>query len=1436
MRSIRRLLQKYHNDDALPVRAALAKWGVLKDKFIPMINEYQDDHDFLYTMGKIIIFMTTLPPGATTPSTLLSAPNSDNKKRRVRYVMQHLDVSSTLRTICLYISRLSYTTSHMQVLRTIKHNLLKNCPTFVPTYLSILAPALDPNIPTKSEEHVQTCDLVFTLFKQLMEIPNPNHSNLERTVGNEFSRSQFETMHSTLHEEFISSLYYGGAFHVAVDITCLLERREFQKLNLLFLEFWWSLFKHVPSSENLLKYRARQELIVLEYELETKLGPLKAPMFCPPLNTTSAMSSSSTSTSSSDAPSSQIFSPLSSRSSNNAIDPLTIGRKIEKQALLAARAPRMATNLARLGNPVMEVRSMGKMTMMYGLEQNASIYSSNRLMNIAPKAQRGRKKNDLPIQTVEIDGGAMTSSGIIASANQSSGSLVSQAITTGIAAAKAASQKQKHDRIASRLYSLLRGGTSPEDALSLSVSDLMPGSFRSHTPIHGEEASLSSMSDPSLSRYEETKDFRSVAEEVLCQMVHVLLTPQELREGNRGDSEDVEDVDRTDDAMSSESGSKISSSTLKNSDAELEAQPIIPFVSLIDSVKQLLVREADALLPADSLKYFQLLSIFFGANRAKVDSFLKGARSLLSAHKKRLQQASKDEATATDVLKLLKTLEEYPVPKFNAEVLLVSLDNWSVHHAVNHCLTFMEASNWPALAVAGAFFKELVSTVALMVFDGDEETMEIGNKLWQQLFSEREISDLVPKIMRLYKPTLFPPSFLFHIAEGAHYLMRMAEKAAEAGIRGNQIRRKHSSSDQSNREKATFNAEVYFYDYVHPVIIELYTYLFSSYATNSPKTNYFLLTFFNRIAKMENSQAGYNVFTKEPFTYRSALYTLPLLSLCTDMLNNRVLHAQSGMQPVVQWARDHCRLFLSDSEANPLLFVEVLFSRNTKLLHTSVASHYGILSGAVSASQDTGSADKDGESVLVAAHREYTGAEILEDEPSVVSNLFQEQLAHMDRTGTGHTDSSASGPTESIPSRSSAANAAVSNAATNASTAPRVRVYGSCRDVSQILYLGEKVSTGAYLSHAPTAKAPKRLTIAQMQALEAEEEAVRAAEARNETMRAVFRAGELAEAEARERGRALGLTGDDLDGYAEEIRRQAEAESRLAMEKEQDALASFSDDEDKGATASVRAGKGKGRKAEKKAAAAKDPGKGKKRKSQCRGRNEGASSEEDLRGASGDESSVHDDSFDSDDSDSNSRSELDWDAMIAQEKANRGLQSSAVASSSIQESHLVVTEPTVAATEPLSIPEPLSTTASTPVTSKRSRKRLRGKRLTGPDGESDSESSVVGAPSSAVENNTTAHSPKRMRHSPEAVSSPIPGDIDAANVEQTSPKKLAGASEPHDSISWNSDEELDTPVGSPSKTLEPSGMPSSQPLSIDASPAEKLVRKKAGVIDDDDDE
>ena len=102
--------------------------------------------DFLYNVGKVLVFITALPAGAATPSALGSGPE---RVARVRVVAEHL-----------------------VILQDVKRSILRHCPEFVPAFLSLIAPCLEPGR-EKTAAETNALDLTLTLFKQVRKQGRP---------------------------------------------------------------------------------------------------------------------------------------------------------------------------------------------------------------------------------------------------------------------------------------------------------------------------------------------------------------------------------------------------------------------------------------------------------------------------------------------------------------------------------------------------------------------------------------------------------------------------------------------------------------------------------------------------------------------------------------------------------------------------------------------------------------------------------------------------------------------------------------------------------------------------------------------------------------------------------------------------------------------------------------------------------------------------------------------------------------------------------------------------------------------------------------------------------------------------------------------------------------------------------------------------------------
>jgi Timeless protein/Myb-like DNA-binding domain len=104
--------------------------------------------------------------------------------------------------------------------------------------------------------------------------------------------------------------------------------------------------------------------------------------------------------------------------------------------------------------------------------------------------------------------------------------------------------------------------------------------------------------------------------------------------------------------------------------------------------------------------------------------------------------------------------------------------------------------------------------------------------------------------------------------------------------------------------------------YAHPKIIDAYMYILGGYKDNSAATNHCLLRLLNTIA----------VDLKLP----AMLYQLSIFQLFEEVLADKSLKRDSRCMELYSFSKYITRSFFADTAKNPLLFVEILFWKNSR--------------------------------------------------------------------------------------------------------------------------------------------------------------------------------------------------------------------------------------------------------------------------------------------------------------------------------------------------------------------------------------------------------------------------------------------------------------------------------------------------------------------------
>lgn len=191
--------------------------------------------------------------------------------------------------------------------------------------------------------------------------------------------------------------------------------------------------------------------------------------------------------------------------------------------------------------------------------------------------------------------------------------------------------------------------------------------------------------------------------------------------------------------------------------------------------------------------------------------------------------------------------------------------------------------------------------------------------MFDALFRDRELLDVIPKVLRSWEPLRYSGRFLRDMLECVHYGCKLAERAAAAGaVTTTQPRRRKKKAASGNGSGAEgdddegnlggikgsrksksgydgpsepsefrFELERFVGDFLHPTVLQAYTAALGSYARNGPKVNHYIVHFLRRMASLPNDMAGTDPSTGKPLTFEVMLYHWSLLDTVNGILNDR---------------------------------------------------------------------------------------------------------------------------------------------------------------------------------------------------------------------------------------------------------------------------------------------------------------------------------------------------------------------------------------------------------------------------------------------------------------------------------------------------------------------------------------------------------------------
>ena len=175
-------------------------------------------------------------------------------------------------------------------------------------------------------------------------------------------------------------------------------------------------------------------------------------------------------------------------------------------------------------------------------------------------------------------------------------------------------------------------------------------------------------------------------------------------------------------------------------------------------------RESTRLLPSDMIQYIYLTAFCTSFHRRMEDMKVSATKA-----KRRVQRSIGDDA------------DNHNKHSFDWGPVAATMDLWSFHFIVKSIDRYVELKDWVATGVAVAGLKEMILVLDRLRKSGDAEKQRIANSLINVVFYEREIIDLVPRLLgRCHSAAKHVSSwFVTDLIETAHVILDITEHLAE---------------------------------------------------------------------------------------------------------------------------------------------------------------------------------------------------------------------------------------------------------------------------------------------------------------------------------------------------------------------------------------------------------------------------------------------------------------------------------------------------------------------------------------------------------------------------------------------------------------------------------------------------------------------------------
>lgn len=258
--------------------------------------------------------------------------------------------------------------------------------------------------------------------------------------------------------------------------------------------------------------------------------------------------------------------------------------------------------------------------------------------------------------------------------------------------------------------------------------------------------------------------------------------------------------------------------------------------------------------------------------------------------------------------------------RFRGGVVAAAMDLWSFGFIVRQCGTWIDEKHWNGVAATANALREMLKCLHLMYNSGDPPSLQVSKALVKAVFYQRDILEVVPRMMRQYEPQRFTHSCLSAFMETTHVILKMAEllvkedavvlskrrkqkrKRADGGAESDEDAETRAEQKELARREQGFEFRRYLTDYVHNTVIKAYIDMLSRYRRNDVKVNHYVVAFLDRIMRTEIPEGGVDADNK-PVTLRPQLYHITMLQVLEQITNDGRIARKSDFD--VSYATRH---------------------------------------------------------------------------------------------------------------------------------------------------------------------------------------------------------------------------------------------------------------------------------------------------------------------------------------------------------------------------------------------------------------------------------------------------------------------------------------------------------------------------------------------------